>query len=78
MESKKTSTIPQNYEARHAYLDGLRCLCTQIRHTMNESFSDVCPGRGDRMADFIASEIEETDRDLMYLEQKNAMKGGAR
>jgi len=76
MENQEINITSEEYDRREAVLNRLRCICSSIRKTMTASFGDICPGMGDRVADALASKIEDTERTLIYWLQKNAMKGG--
>lgn len=66
----------EDFESRMEVLNALREHAEQVRKLLNENFSDICPGKGDRIADELHSEIIETERTLIYWSQKNAMEGG--
>ena len=66
----------EEFERRMEVLNALREITEQVRKLLNENFSDICPGKGDRIADELHSEIIETERTLIYWSQKNAMEGG--
>ena len=66
----------EEFESRMEVLNDLREHAEQVRKLLNENFSDICPDKGDRIADVLHSEIIETERTLIYWSQKNAMEGG--
>lgn len=66
----------EEFENRMDILRELREHAEQVRKLLNENFSDICPGKGDRVADELHSEIIETERTLIYWSQKGAMEGG--
>lgn len=61
-----------DYEQREKKLEEVRVLCEQMRALMAE-FDDICPGRGDRMADAMLLEVAETERSLMYWVEKGGV-----
>lgn len=61
-----------DYEQREKKLGEVRVLCEQVRALMAE-FDDICPGRGDRMADAMLLEVAETERSLMYWVEKGGV-----
>ena len=74
--NNKNTTTMEDFESRMEVLNDLREHAEQVRKLLNENFSDICPGKGDRVADELHSEIIETERTLIYWSQKNAMEGG--
>lgn len=76
MSNNNKKTTMEDFESRMEVLNDLRWHAEQVRKLLNENFSDICPGKGDRVADELHSEIIETERTLIYWSQKNAMEGG--
>lgn len=60
----------EDFEIRMEVLNDLREHAEQVRKLFNENFSDICPGKGDRIADELHREIIETERTLIYWSQK--------
>ena len=76
VKQQQKKTTMEEFESRMEVLNDLREIAEQVRKLLNENFSDICPGKGDRVADELHSEIIETERTLIYWSQKNAMEGG--
>ena len=76
LQTTQKTNIMEEFESRMEVLNNLREIAEQVRKLLNENFSDICPGKGDRVADELHSEIIETERTLIYWSQKNAMEGG--
>ena len=76
-QQQSNNITMEEFERRMEVLNDLREHAEQVRKLLNENFSDICPGKGDRVADELHSEIIETERTLIYWSQKSAMEGGA-